>query len=264
MDIVPLGPGFSAELRGVTLADVAADDAAYAAVRAAFEEHSVVVFRGQDVSDEVQIAFSRRFGPLEITKVGSRGVGTNLVILTTIDENGKVVPPDHRFALRNKANQLWHTDSTFKEVPALASVLSARVIPAEGGETEYVSTRLAFARLDPALRQRLENSFAWHDYAHSRSKIAPGLATPVERAALPPQCWRLVWKNPVNGRRALHRLARLWHRGNGRGRRAKTPRRTDRRGDRAGPQLRPHLAQRRRGHVGQPRHDASRPAVAGA
>ena len=96
MDIVPLGPGFAAELRGVTLADVAADDAAYAAVRAAFEEHSVLVFRGQDVSDEVQIAFSRRFGPLEVTKVGSRGVGTNLVILTTMDENGKVVPPDHR------------------------------------------------------------------------------------------------------------------------------------------------------------------------
>ncbi len=204
MDIVPLGPGFGAELRGVTLADVAGDDAAYAAVRAAFEEHSVIVFRDQDVSDEVQIAFSRRFGPLEITKVGSRGVGTHLVILTTMDENGKVVPPDHRFALRNKANQLWHSDSTFKEVPALASVLSARIIPAEGGETEYVSTRRAFERLDPALRQRLENSFAWHDYAHSRSKIAPGLATPVERAALPPQCWRLVWRNPVNGREALY------------------------------------------------------------
>ena len=204
MDIVPLGPGFGAELRGVTLADVAADDAAYAAVRAAFEEHSVLVFRGQDVSDDVQIAFSRRFGPLEITKVGSRGAGTNLVILTTMDENGKVVPPDHRFALRNKANQLWHTDSTFKEVPALASVLSARIIPAEGGETEYVSTRLAFARLEAALRQRLENSFAWHDYAYSRGKIAPGLASPEERAALPPQCWRLVWKNPINGRGALY------------------------------------------------------------
>ena len=236
MDIVPLGPGFGAELRGVTLADVAADDAAYAAVRAAFEEHSVLVFRGQDVSDEVQIAFSRRFGPLEITKVGSRGVGTNLVILTTMDENGKVVPPDHRFALRNKANQLWHTDSTFKEVPALASVLgSARIIPAEGGETEYVSTRLAFARLDPALRQRLENSFAWHDYAHSRSKIAPGLASPARAlGAAAAMLAAGVEESGERPQRALHRLARLRHRGNGRGRCAKTPRRTDRRGDRAG------------------------------
>ena len=62
MQIVPVGPGFAAELRGVTLAEVAHDDAAYAAVRAAFEEHSVLVFRGQDVTDEVQLAFSRRFG----------------------------------------------------------------------------------------------------------------------------------------------------------------------------------------------------------
>src|SRR5262245_54778964 len=99
MDIIPLGPGFAAELRGVTLAEVAADDAAYKETRAALEEHSVLVFRGQDVTDEAQLAFSRRFGPLEITKVGSQGVGTNLVILTTIDESGKVVPADHRLAL---------------------------------------------------------------------------------------------------------------------------------------------------------------------
>ena len=204
MEIVSLGPGFAAELRGVTLADVAADDSAYKEVRAAFEEHSVIVFRGQGVTDEAQLAFSRRFGPLEITKVGSLGVGTNLVILSTIDENGKVVPADHRLALRNKANQLWHTDSTFKRVPALASVLSARIIPARGGETEYVSTRLAFERLDPALHDRLENSFAWHDYAHSRGKIAPDLASVEERAALPPQCWRMVWRNPLNSRGALY------------------------------------------------------------
>ena len=204
MEIVPLGPGFAAELRGVMLAEIAADDAAYQRARAALEEYSVLVFRGQDVTDEVQLDFSRRFGPLEITKVGSLGTGTNLVILSTIDEHGNVVPADHRLALRNKANQLWHTDSTFKRVPALASVLSARIIPARGGETEYVSTRIAWERLDPALRQRLENSFAWHDYAHSRAKIAADLASPEERAALPPQCWRLAWKNPTNGRTALY------------------------------------------------------------
>ena len=204
MDVVPLGPGFAAELRGVTLVEVAADDAAYAATRAMLEEHSVLVFRGQDVTDEIQIAFSRRFGPLEITKVGSQGTGTHVVILTTIDENGKVVPADHRLAMRNKANQLWHTDSTFKTVPALASVLSARTIPAEGGETEFVSTRLFWERLDPALRAKLENAFAWHDYAHSRGQIAPDLASPEERSALPPQRWRMMWKNPVNGRPALY------------------------------------------------------------
>ncbi|MEA3073735.1 MAG: alpha-ketoglutarate-dependent 2,4-dichlorophenoxyacetate dioxygenase [Alphaproteobacteria bacterium] len=204
MEIIPLGPGFAAELRGVTLVDVAAKTAVYTQVRAAFEEHSVLIFRGQELTDETQLGFSRRFGPLEVTKVGSQGAGSNLVILSTIDENGKVVPADHRLSLRNKANQLWHTDSTFKRVPALASVLSARIIPAAGGETEYVSTRLAWERLDPALRQRLENSFAWHDYAHSRGKIASDLASPAERAALPPQCWRMAWTNPTNGRTALY------------------------------------------------------------
>jgi alpha-ketoglutarate-dependent 2,4-dichlorophenoxyacetate dioxygenase len=204
MDIVPLGPGFAAELRGVTLRDIAMDDSAYAAARAAFEEHSVLVFRGQDVTDEDQLAFSRRFGPPEITKVGSASAGTYFAVLTTIGEDGKVVPADHRLSLRNKANQLWHTDSSFKRVPALMSALSARIGPESGGETEYVSTRLAFERLDADLRKKLEGSFAWHDYAHSRSQISPGLATPEERAALPPQCWRMAWKNPVNGRSAVY------------------------------------------------------------
>jgi len=139
-----------------------------------------------------------------VTKVGSLGTGTHFVILSTIDENGKVVPADSRLALRNRANQLWHTDSSFKPIPALTSVLSARIIPERGGETEYVSTRLAFAHLDPALREKLELSFAWHDYAHSRGKIAPDLASPEERAVLPPQCWRMVWRNPANGRGALY------------------------------------------------------------
>jgi alpha-ketoglutarate-dependent 2,4-dichlorophenoxyacetate dioxygenase len=188
----------------VTLADIAADDASYKAARAAFEQHSVLVLRGQEVTDEGQIAFSRRFGPLEVTPAASEGAGTHLVILSTIDKDGKVVPADHRLALRNKANQLWHADSTFKSVPALASVLSGRIMPAQGGETEYVSTRLAWERLPPATQKRIENLFAWHDYSHSRGKIAANIVTGAERAALPPQCWRMVWKNPVNGRGALY------------------------------------------------------------
>jgi alpha-ketoglutarate-dependent 2,4-dichlorophenoxyacetate dioxygenase len=204
MEIVSLGPGFAAELRGATLSEILTDDAAYAAVRAVFEEQSVLIFRDQEVTDDLQLAFSRRFGPPEVTKVGSQGTGTHFVILSTIGDDGRVVPPDHRLAMRNRANQLWHTDSSFKRVPALASMLSARIIPARGGETEFVSTRLAFERLEPALRSQLETSFAWHDYAHSRGQIAPDLASPEERAALPPQCWRMVWRNPVNGRRAIY------------------------------------------------------------
>ena len=204
MEMIPAGPGFGVELRGVTLADVVSDDAAYAVTRSAFEEHSVLVLRDQEVSDELQLAFSRRFGPPEVTKVGSQGTGTHFVVLSTIGADGNVVPADHRMQLRNKANQLWHTDSSFKRVPALTSILSARIIPDHGGETEFVSTRLAFERLDPLRQRQLEALFAWHDYAHSRGKIAPDLASSEERAALPPQCWRMVWRNPFNGRGALY------------------------------------------------------------
>ena len=200
MQIIPLGQGFAAELRGLTLADVCWDYAVYRETRAAFEEYSVLVFRGQDVTNEAQIAFSRRFGPLEVTP----GTNSNLAFLTTIDKDGNVVPENHRLALRNKANQLWHADCTYKPVPALASVLSGRIIPSWGGETEFVSTRLAWGRLDLGMRTSIENSFAWHDFAYSRGKVAPDLVGPRDRAALPPQCWRMVWTNPVNGCKSLY------------------------------------------------------------
>jgi alpha-ketoglutarate-dependent 2,4-dichlorophenoxyacetate dioxygenase len=204
MQITPLGPGFGAELRGVTLADIAASDDAYKEVRAAFEEHSVLVFRDQDTDNDAQLAFTRRFGEPEVVPVGTSGMGGHFITLSNFGKDGKVVPPDHRYALRNKANQLWHTDSSFKTVPALASILSARIVPAHGGETEFASMRLAFERFEPALQRRLEQSFAWHHYAHSKSKIAKNLASQAERDAFPPVCWRMVWRNPANRRGALY------------------------------------------------------------
>ena len=111
MEIKPLGPGFAAEVRGAGLADVAQRDDAYAAVRAAFEQHSVLLFRGQPVTDELQLAYSKRFGPLEVAKAASRGEGTPFSVLTNVEPDGTLVPPDHKEALRARANQLWHTDS---------------------------------------------------------------------------------------------------------------------------------------------------------
>ena len=205
MQVKQLGPGFFAEVSGVGLADVAASDETYAAVRASFEEHSVLLFRGQPISDELQVAYSRRFGPLEVAKAASIGEGTPFSILTNIDRaTGKLVPPDHKEALRARANQLWHTDSSFKEQPALASVLSARTIPPVGGETEFASMRQAWERLPDAMRARLADACAWHDYAHSRGKIAPHLASERERATMPPVRWRMHWRNPANGREALY------------------------------------------------------------
>jgi alpha-ketoglutarate-dependent 2,4-dichlorophenoxyacetate dioxygenase len=204
MELVPLGPGFAAEVRGAGMAEVAADDGAYAAVRAAFEEHSVLVFRKQPITDELQVAFSRRFGPLETAKAASRGEGTPFSILTNVEPDGTLVTPDHKEALRARANQLWHTDSCFKTPPALASVLSARTIPDRGGETEFVSMRQAWQNLDAELRAKLDHAYAWHDYAHSRGKIAPHLASERERSTMPPVSWRMRWRNPANGRDALY------------------------------------------------------------
>ena len=204
MELRLLGPGFAAEVRGVGLADVAGRDDAYALVRAAFEAHSVLVFRGQPVTNELQLAYSKRFGPLEIAKAASRGEGTPFSILTNIEPDGSLVPPGHKEALRAGANQLWHTDSCFKDPPALASVLSARTISPVGGETEFASMRLGWERLPEATRARLADAYAWHDYAHSRGKIAPHLASQRERTTLPPVRWRMRWRNPVNGRDSLY------------------------------------------------------------
>ncbi len=204
MEIRRLGPGFAAEVRGVGLADVAARDDAYAAVRAAFEEHSVLLFRGQPITDELQVAYSRRFGPLEVAKAASRGEGTPFSVLTNVEPDGSLVPPDHKEALRARANQLWHTDSCFKDPPALASVLSVRILPGTGGETEFASKRLGWERLPATTRARIENACAWHDYAHSRGKISKSMISERERATLPPVRWRIRWRNPANGRDSLY------------------------------------------------------------
>jgi len=209
MDLRPLTPHFGAEMIGVGLADVAESDArgddAYAFVRTAFETHSLLLFRNQTISDELQAAYSRRFGTLEIAKVASLGEGTPFSILTNVDRvTGKLVAPDHKESLRAKANQLWHTDSSFKSQPALASVLSARIIPPTGGETEFASQRCAWERLPESMRARLFDACVWHDYAHSRGQIAPHLASERERDAMPPVCWRMRWRNPVNGRDSFY------------------------------------------------------------
>ena len=204
IEIKRLGPGFAAEVRGAGLADVAQRDDAYAAVRAAFEAHSVLVFHGQKISDELQIAYSKRFGPLEIAKAASRAEGTPFSVLTNIEPDGSLVPPDHKEALRARANQLWHTDSCFKDPPALASVLSARVVATVGGETEFASQRLGWERLPEARRARLADAYAWHDYAYSRGKISPAMISTRERSTLPPVRWRVRWRNPANGRDSLY------------------------------------------------------------
>lgn len=204
MELVPLGPDFGVEIRGIALIDVAASDRAYQSVRAAFEQHSVLLFRDQEITDDVQAAFSRAFGPLERVKVGSEGVGTFYSRLNNVAPDGSLVPETHRQALTARANQLWHTDSSFKTTPALASVLSARLVPRHGGDTELTSTRTTWTRLPPAMQSRLRDAVVSHAYAYSRDQIAPELMSSAEREVLPPVNWRMTWRNPVNGLIALY------------------------------------------------------------
>ena len=136
--------------------------------------------------------------------MASLGAGSFYSRLTNLGEKGEIVPPDHRQVLVAKANALWHTDSSFKKTPALASVLTARVLPGEDGDTEFTSTRLAWERLPADLQARLKDAVATHSYANSRDQIHPDLANAEERKALPPVRWRLNWRNPANDRRALY------------------------------------------------------------
>jgi alpha-ketoglutarate-dependent 2,4-dichlorophenoxyacetate dioxygenase len=204
MNVVALGSGFAAEVRGVGLIDAASSERAYRDVRAALEEHSVLVFRDQEIADDIQVAYSRAFGPLERVKIGSAGAGTFYNRLHNMTADGEPVPETHQQALTARANQLWHTDSSFKTTPALASVLSARIVPTEGGETEFASTRLAWERLPMDKQMQLRDAVATHSYANSRDQIDPGLMSAEERAVLPPVRWRLTWRNPANGRVALY------------------------------------------------------------
>lgn len=204
MELVPLADGFGVEVKGVSLLDVAIDAQAYTEVRKAFETHSLLVFRDQQIADDIQVAYSRAFGPLELTKAASVGENSFYSRLTNVGPQGEIVPPDHRQVLVAKANALWHTDSSFKKTPALASVLTARVLPEAGGETEYTSTRLAWERLPADLQEKLKGAVATHSYANSRDQIHPDLANAEERKALPPVRWRMNWRNPSNDRRALY------------------------------------------------------------
>ena len=144
------------------------------------------MFPGQDINDAEQIAFSQRFGPLETTKIGTRGTGSPLVILSNIGEDNRIVPFADRLNMVNRANMQWHADSSFKRIPAQTSILSAREVPVTGGNTEFVSMRAVYAELPEDLRQAAEDRVAIHDFAHSRDKVDPSLMTDSERSALPP------------------------------------------------------------------------------
>jgi alpha-ketoglutarate-dependent 2,4-dichlorophenoxyacetate dioxygenase len=211
LTVTRLTPSFAARIDGVDITRPVPEPA-WAEIRAALDEHSVLVFRGQSLDDDAQVAFSRRFGPLEVTRSMNPAAGTPFARQSNLDiTTGEVIPPEDRRMVYQLANMLWHSDSSFKTVPSLCSLLSARIIPPEGGATEFASARAAYPSLPEALKQRAEHLTVVHDFAWSRDQVRPGFFTDTERAAYPPVRHPLVRVNPANGHKALFLGAHASH-----------------------------------------------------
>src|SRR5687767_11994633 len=211
ISVTRLSPHFAARIDGVDIS-VPVDDRTWAEIRAAFEEHSVLVFPTQELDDEKQIAFSRRFGGLEVSKSMNPAAGTPFARQSNLDiKTGEVIPPEDRRMIYQLANMLWHSDSSFKKVPSLCSLLSARLVPPEGGATEFASARCAYAALPEPLKRRVDGLTVVHDFSWSRDQIRPGFFTDKERAEYPPVQHPVVRTNPVNGRRSLFLGAHASH-----------------------------------------------------
>ena len=163
-------------------------------------EFSVVVIRDQNITNDQHIKFSECFGNLEQTKVGTDGSGSKLIILRNFDEDGNIVSPTDRQRLNNLANKEWHSDSSFKKIPSKLSILSAKMIPSNGGDTEFLSMRAAYNSLPENLKLNIEDKVCWHDYSHGRLKIDPNLVTSEEKKALPPVKQKLVLNNKKYGK----------------------------------------------------------------
>ncbi len=200
MQLLPLHRSFGRQVLDFDLRTTDSEQR-FAEVRALFEEHSLLLFKEQQLSDEEQLALARRFGPLEDRVAGRKEA--EIAPVSNLDEGGVLSSDDWRL-LQLQANFLWHTDSTFMPVPALANILQARVLPSQGGETEFISSRVGWRDLDPDLKARIQERALWHCYAHSRRQIDPALAAREMFHRWEDQCWRAVIANPVNGEESLY------------------------------------------------------------
>jgi alpha-ketoglutarate-dependent 2,4-dichlorophenoxyacetate dioxygenase len=201
----PLHSAFGVEILDIDVRRV--DDGAFGEIRRALDDHSVLLFRGQTITDQEQIAFSQRFGPLEKT---IRSIAQQqrdlpeISNLANVDAENRLIPRGDKRNLFNAGNQMWHSDSSFKRVPAMASLLSAREVPPEGGETEFASMRLGYERLSEPMKQSLEGKVAIHSFVYSRGLVGDELLPPDHAAQVPPVPQALVRVNPSNGRKAFY------------------------------------------------------------
>lgn len=180
------------------------DEASFRAVRDAFHEHSVLVFRNQPTSDDQQVAFSRRFGELERTSFAIAAPNPYVYSLSNVDDQGNVLEAGAKKRKFLDVNSRWHTDSSFREIPAMASVLSAREVPGTGGDTCFASMRVGYELLPDDRKRSLERLVGVHHYAYSLGLFGDGGVSQEEKDALPPSAHPLVCMHEPTGEKSLY------------------------------------------------------------
>lgn len=198
-----LHPLYGVEILGVDVAKPV-DDAVFDDIRAALDEHSLLLFRGLDMTDERQIAFSERFGSLLKATSNNPSGGTPFSRQSNLDmKTGEFIPADDKRMRYQKANEQFHSDGSYRVVPSLCSLLSGRVIPPEAGATEFTTMRGAWDALSPEKQASLEGLVAEHSLFHSRSQVDPSVMNEEQKSETPPVRQAVVRTNPANGRKTL-------------------------------------------------------------
>ncbi len=214
----PLHPVFVGEVGGVDLRQATPAEARE--IETAIDRYAVLVFRDQHIGDDQQIAFSAQFGPLETTaellrKDYKARLAPQVSDISNLDPDSRVLEPTDRRRLRGLGNRLWHTDSSFKRVPARFSLLSARVIPPPspigGGETEFTDLRAAYDALPAAMQAQLDGLIVEHSILYSRATIGFTDFSDEERAGLPAVRQVLGRTHPGSGRPTLSPASHASH-----------------------------------------------------
>ena len=206
--VCPVTPSFAAEIGDADLSRPL-DAADVTAIKDAFAKYSVLIFPDQHLSQDQHLDFARYFGPLETTialyrKDAKLRVPAEFADVSNLDPENQVWGKDSRQRMFQLGNRLWHTDSSFKRVPALASLLYARSIPPVGGHTEFADERAAYDALPEEMKCRLDSLVAEHSIFNSRARLGFTSFSDEERAGLPPVPQVLVRTHPESGRKSLY------------------------------------------------------------
>jgi alpha-ketoglutarate-dependent 2,4-dichlorophenoxyacetate dioxygenase len=206
--VVPVTPSFAAEIGDVDLSQPIAP-ADLAAIKDAFTTYAVLIFPDQHLSQDQHLDFAKHFGPLETT-IGVYRKDTPLRLrkefadVSNLAPNNQVWGKDSRTRMFQMANRIWHTDSSFKRLPALASLLYARSIPPVGGHTEFADERAAYDALPEGTKRRLAGLVAEHSIFNSRARLGYTNFSDEERRELPPVPQVIVRTIPESGRKSLY------------------------------------------------------------